>query len=102
MTRQLAMEPDHPCFAGHFPDFPVLPGALLLDEVLHVIESERGVDLAAWTITSGKFLGVVRPGDNLDIEHDAPSETLIRFTLRVGDVRVATGTLSRAWGASGT
>ena len=29
---------DHPSFAGHFPKFPVLPGAVLLDEALQAIE----------------------------------------------------------------
>jgi 3-hydroxyacyl-[acyl-carrier-protein] dehydratase len=85
---------DHPAFAGHFPQFPVLPGAVLLDEALQVIQRERGIDLTQWQITSAKFLDIVRPGDALRLEHDAPKSGLIRFTVRVANRTVATGSLS--------
>jgi 3-hydroxyacyl-[acyl-carrier-protein] dehydratase len=75
---------DHPAFAGHFPGFAVLPGAVLLDEVLRAIEGQRGVDLTKWCITSAKFLSLVRPGGS------------IRFTVSSADRRVANGSLSVA------
>jgi 3-hydroxymyristoyl/3-hydroxydecanoyl-(acyl carrier protein) dehydratase len=96
LRHQIAVPPDHPSFAGHFPAFPVLPGAVLLDETLRIIESDRHIDLTAWGISSMKFLGVVRPGDSLCLEHTAPSASLIRFTLRIGPREVAAGTLSNA------
>ena len=37
----------HPSFPGHFPNFPVLPGAVLLDEVLQIMQRARGIDLDA-------------------------------------------------------
>jgi 3-hydroxyacyl-[acyl-carrier-protein] dehydratase len=86
---------DHPSFAGHFPKFPVLPGAVLLDSALQVILRERGIDLTQWQIASVKFLGAVRPGDALRLEHIvAGTSGLIRFTVRVGDRTVASGSLS--------
>jgi 3-hydroxymyristoyl/3-hydroxydecanoyl-(acyl carrier protein) dehydratase len=33
----LSFAPDHPTAAGHFPGNPILPGALLLDEVVLAI-----------------------------------------------------------------
>jgi 3-hydroxyacyl-[acyl-carrier-protein] dehydratase len=97
-TLQSAIEvpPDHPAFAGHFPGFPVLPGAALLDEVLQVIQRQRGIDLTEWQIASAKFPGTVRPGDALCLEHDAPNGGLIRFTVRVANRMVASGSLSNA------
>jgi 3-hydroxyacyl-[acyl-carrier-protein] dehydratase len=85
---------DHPSFAGHFPRFPVLPGAVLLDKALQIIERERGIDLARWQIASVKFLDIVRPGDSLNLEHTAPKSGLIRFTIRTASTVVATGSLS--------
>ncbi len=87
---------DHPAFAGHFPKFPVLPGAVLLDEALQVIQRARGIDLAQWQIASAKFLDIVRPGEALCLEHDAPRGGLIRFTIRAADRTVASGSLESA------
>jgi len=87
---------DHPAFAGHFPLFPVLPGAVLLDQVLATIESQRGIDLMQWRITSVKFSGMVRPGDALHLEHEVSKGGSIRFTLSSAKRKVASGSLSSA------
>ena len=96
MQSPIEISANHPSFAGHFPQFPVIPGAVLLDETLQVIQRERGIDLTQWKIASAKFLDVVRPGDSLRLEHGAPMDGLIRFTIRVANRNVASGTLSSA------
>jgi 3-hydroxyacyl-[acyl-carrier-protein] dehydratase len=99
---------DHPSFAGHFPEFPVLPGAVLLDEALQAIQRQRNVDLTLWQIASAKFLDAVRPGDVLRLEHDAPKSGLIRFMILASDRAtpgkdrtVVSGSLSSAAPAGG-
>jgi 3-hydroxyacyl-[acyl-carrier-protein] dehydratase len=95
MQSSIEVPRDHPSFAGHFPKFPVLPGAALLDAALQVIQRERGIDLTQWHIASVKFVDAVRPGDALRLEHIVASNGgLIRFTVRVADRTVATGSLS--------
>jgi len=96
MRSAIHIGADHPSFAGHFPEFPVLPGAVLLDETLRAIVSARGIDLTQWRISSAKFLDVVRPCDGLVLEHDVPRAGLIRFTIHAGNRKVASGTLSNA------
>jgi 3-hydroxymyristoyl/3-hydroxydecanoyl-(acyl carrier protein) dehydratase len=96
MQSTIGIAADHPSFAGHFPAFPVLPGAILLDEMLKAIELARGIDLSSWHITSAKFLGAVRPSDLLILEHEAPTAEAIHFVIRVGDRIVTSGTLSHA------
>ena len=93
MQSTLEIAAEHPSFAGHFPAFPVLPGALLLDEMLKVIEQSRGIDLKSWHIASAKFLYAVRPCDTLVLEHEASAPGLIHFTIRVDERKVASGTL---------
>jgi 3-hydroxyacyl-[acyl-carrier-protein] dehydratase len=93
MQSTLNVAADHPSFAGHFPDFPVLPGAILLDEMLKAIELARGIDLKSWRISAAKFPDAVRPRDNLVLEHEASTPGLIHFTIRVDDRKVASGTL---------
>ena len=89
----LRIAADHPAFAGHFPDFPLLPGAVLLDEMLQAIETARGIDLRSWRVSAAKFLGAVRPRDSLLLEHETTAAGSIHFTIRVDDRKVASGTL---------
>jgi 3-hydroxyacyl-[acyl-carrier-protein] dehydratase len=93
--RLIEVAKDHPAFPGHFPKVPVLPGAVLLDEVLTALESQRGIDLTQWHITSAKFLGLVRPGDALHLEHEVSKDGSIRFTLSAAGRKVAGGSLSK-------
>lgn len=98
----IEVPPDHPSYAGHFPKFPILPGAVLLDEALQAIQRAWGIDLTEWQIVAVKFLDVVRPGDALHVEHAATATGLIRFTIRAASRAVATGSLSNARPAGGT
>jgi 3-hydroxyacyl-[acyl-carrier-protein] dehydratase len=93
MQSTLTIAADHPAFCGHFPAFPVFPGAALLDEMLGILESAHGIDLKSWHISSVKFLDAVRPRDSLLFEHEAPTAGLIRFTISVADRKIASGSL---------
>ena len=95
MHGPLQVARDHPSFAGHFPQFPVLPGAVLVDEALHAIQSARGIDVREWHISAVKFLGPVLPGDALQLEH-ALMGGAIRFTIRTASRIVVRGSLSKA------
>jgi 3-hydroxyacyl-[acyl-carrier-protein] dehydratase len=95
----------HPAFSGHFPGAPLLPGVVLLDEMLRVVQGAgdgrlpaRGDDGDAaapeWTVATAKFLQPVRPGDTLSFEHEAPGVNgAVRFTIRSAGRAVASGTL---------
>ncbi|MDM0013208.1 AMP-binding protein [Variovorax sp. J22P168] len=94
VTREVA--DDHPAFAGHFPGQPLLPGALLLSEVL---EALRGVPALsarlgpAPTLAAAKFLAPVRPGNALEIDllPEAGAARGLRFEVRCGNEMVASG-----------
>ena len=94
MIAELQIADMHPAFAGHFPGMPILPGAVLLDETLFVLAQQRALDLAEWQVSAVKFLEVVRPGDPLELEHDAPTERTIRFSIRSGSRLIASGALA--------
>ena len=87
MTPKHALEiaPDHPAFAGHFPGMPILPGAVLLDEALRIIEVDLALDLTQWQLASAKFLESVRPGDVLTVEHSGPANGVVSFTVRIAN-----------------
>jgi len=98
---ELYIAADHPAYAGHFPGFPLLPGALLLDEALREIARARGIDLTEWRVASAKFLRIVRPGTALTVSHTAAGSPTIRFAILSGSATVASGTLSAVVGHHG-
>lgn len=90
VIRRIA--PDHPAFPGHFPDQPLLPGVLLLAEVIEALVEHR-IDPPALTLESAKFLSPVRPGDTLRISMHAEPRGW-RFEVRNGDTVAASGRLT--------
>ena len=93
-SRAVPIPADHPAFAGHFPGMPILPGAVLLDEVLGIIELERALDLTKWQLVSAKFQGAVRPGEEPVVLHSSPAGGILQFTVHVGGRTVLTAALS--------
>lgn len=87
----LLVSMQHPAFEGHFPGAPLLPGVVLLDEMLRAVE-DVGLG-SGWSIATAKFLQPVRPGETLTFEHEPLANGALRFAIRSGGRPVATGTL---------
>ena len=84
---------DHPAFAGHFPGQPLLPGVVLLAEVLEAVLREPALAERIGTaprIAAVKFLAPVRPGAQLMLQLEASARGL-RFELREGERVAASG-----------
>jgi acyl-coenzyme A synthetase/AMP-(fatty) acid ligase len=86
---------DHATRAGHFPGNPIIPGALLLDRMLHTIGQSVAI-AAPQDIKVAKFLRPVRPGDAVTFRWRHSAKREIAFECRLagsGDIAL-TGTLS--------
>jgi 3-hydroxymyristoyl/3-hydroxydecanoyl-(acyl carrier protein) dehydratase len=84
--------PEHPALAGHFPGNPVVPAALILDEVLQAVEQWRGA-VRLKGVESVKFSSPLRPGEAFSIEL-RDDESYIAFDCRHAGVRIASGRLA--------
>lgn len=85
-----SVPPDHPCLPGHFPDQPIVPGALLLDHALGLLAG-GGFAPDQPARLSVRFLAAVMPGDTVAIRC-APSRLGgIAFEGHVGPRRVLNG-----------
>lgn len=80
---------DHPALAGHFPGNPIIPGAMLLDEAIHAIESSTGLKINR--INSAKFLSPAEPGEQLSIHFEILASGSICFDIREDSRDIATG-----------
>jgi len=85
---------NHPCGAGHFPGNPIIPGALLLDEVLTCIATDLDIDDWTWRVKSAKFPQSVRPGDLVHINYTRAANGEIRFECTVSNSKVMSGIAS--------
>ncbi len=92
-TVQRHIPVDHPAFVGHFPGRPLLPGAMLLAEVIeaiHQVPTMAAVLGPAPTLSAAKFLAPVAPGSDLIVELQRERSGL-NFEVRCGAVSVARG-----------
>jgi len=79
--KTLSIPMDHPTFAGHFPGTPIVPGVVLLDEVMHAIVTDTGLPATDWQVNSVKFLSPLKPGESVIIEHEQSANGAIKFEV---------------------
>ena len=84
---------DHPALAGHFPGNPIVPGVLLLTELVGIIESETCRKGGSVTVTSMKFMRRLRPEEPFTLRWQLITEQDIGVVVERAGETIATGTL---------
>ena len=84
---------DEPSVQGHFPGNPIIPGAVLLREVVRAVAADR--EMVCSDIRSARFFHPVRPGERIVIAWEEKSEGEFSFTCSTAspDRCVLAGTL---------
>jgi 3-hydroxyacyl-[acyl-carrier-protein] dehydratase len=95
----LPISPEHPAFAGHFPGTPIVPGVVLLDEVLHALGTDIGLVATDWQISSVKFLSPLTPGEPATMEYEQLANDSIKFEVQCAGLestrQIVIGSLTR-------
>jgi 3-hydroxymyristoyl/3-hydroxydecanoyl-(acyl carrier protein) dehydratase len=90
---------DHPALPGHFPGRPIVPGVMLLDEVLAAIAAGTGLR-GAVRLERVKFASPVGPGEEVAVLLGPVRDGAVGFACVSGERRVLAGTAAyRAKGA---
>lgn len=88
--RVVSIPPDHPSLAGHFPGNPVVPGVVVLQQVMDAIEARYG-PFRLLGLDWVKFQQPVRPGEVMVIMLDGPAGERVDFVCRCGTATMARG-----------
>ena len=83
---------DHPSLPGHFPDAPIVPGVVILDEVLTVLPKWRAKS-AVRAISAVKFLIPLKPDQPFTISFRRRIDNEVDFSCCVQDRVIVEGRL---------
>ena len=65
---------DHPCLPGHFPGRPLVPGVVVLEQVLQAVAAVSGHAVGALRLPQVKFMAPLLPDEQarVELEGQAP------------------------------
>lgn len=92
---ELGIDATHPCFDGHFPGRPLLPGVVQIDWAIRFAAQHLGDCTPFLGFGPVKFMRLVAPPVTLELrlERDAV-EGVLRFEYRVGEAVCSRGRIA--------
>lgn len=91
-VHPLCISATHPALPGHFPGQPVVPGVVILDAVLAVLEGQDGHARSIARLPQVKFLAPLLPEQQARIELERSAER-VRFRVLCDTTLLANGEL---------
>ena len=91
---------DHPSLPGHFPGAPLVPGVVILDEVVAAVDEWRR-DSQLSGVRSVKFLAPLNPEQpfTISLSTKCKDAGAVSFCCRVDERVIVEGRLAVIWGA---
>lgn len=97
--RTVSIGHDHPSLAGHFPGHPIVPGVVLLNEVIETLrQGSSGLSVTGFPMV--KFSSPLKPGEAVTIYVEEGDVALASFSCRVGTRLIASGVIEVGSGAA--
>lgn len=93
VERTVTIGADHPSLGGHFPGHPVVPGVVMLGEVMRAIReiTKEGIEFVG--MPAAKFMSPLSPGEPLIIRFDQQADGTVEFTCSTVSRLIASGCL---------
>lgn len=92
--RVVSVSRDHPLLAGHFPGHPIVPGVVLLREVLETLRQGLAVPLFVTGLPAVKFSAPLKPGEVVMIRVETETTTHATFSCQVEARLIASGSIA--------
>lgn len=83
---------DHPALAGHFPGNPVVPGVVILEQLVQVLRQQMG-ELRVTALPSVKFLAPMVPDQDYDVVFTEKQPGHLGFAITKLEQQIATGSI---------
>ena len=94
-AQDFVVPQEHPALPGHFPGNPVVPGVLLLDQVMSLLEATHG-PLPKLRLPQVKFLQPLLPGQQARVEVMLRAPGSWRFRIVRDETVLASGDIATA------
>lgn len=91
--RTVTIGKDHPALPGHFPGHPIVPGVVVLDEVIETLKFHYGQALVVTALPAVKLSSPLQPDEPLTIAIESQQSGTAAFTCRVGSRLIASGSV---------
>jgi len=90
IADKFTISPRHASLAGHFPGNPLVPGVVILDEVMSSIR--RQIDnVEICSLPAVKFLSPLLPGNEVTVTLEKKQTALLDFTCHAADRLICSG-----------
>jgi 3-hydroxymyristoyl/3-hydroxydecanoyl-(acyl carrier protein) dehydratase len=95
IRQQYTINPEHPCFAGHFPDNPIVPGVILLDYARRLLKHWKPKH-ALIAIPQAKFHRPLHPKQSFSVLLTEKTPLSIKFECSTKTFKLVSGILTIA------
>lgn len=93
MDYSFTIPASHPSLEGHFPNKPIVPGVVILDEVINIVKKIKP-ELTVATIPMVKFTHPLLAEQLVQVEIKEKNDTTISFNCLHNEIKLVTGQLS--------
>ena len=92
MALSICIDPEHPSLPGHFPGQPIVPGVVLLGEIIDCYRQASGKDDRLIGVPMVKFKKPLLPGQPCEVEFNKRPGGKTAFVCYLDNEEIASGT----------